>query len=67
MHYKPLDEDFIKNGLISSCGCAIIVLANNKKLMGEYRISKVGNAIGIAAIFWVFYLSYSQIMSFITG
>ncbi len=43
----------------------IIVLANNKKLMGEYRISKVENAIGIAAIFWVFYLSYSQIMSFI--
>ena len=44
----------------------IIVLANNKKLMGEYKISKVENAIGIAAIFWVFYLSYSQIMSFIS-
>ena len=43
----------------------IIVLANNKKLMGEYRINKVENAIGIAAIFWVFYLSYSQIISFI--
>lgn len=44
----------------------IIVLANNKKLMGEFKISKVENAIGIAAIFWVFYLSYSQIISFIT-
>ncbi len=44
----------------------IIVLSNSKKLMGKYRISKVGNAIGIAAIFWVFYLSYSQIMSFIS-
>ena len=43
----------------------IMVLANNKKLMGEYRINKVENAIGIAAIFWVFYLSYNQIMSFI--
>jgi len=43
----------------------IIVLANNKKLMGEYRINRVENVIGIAAIFWVFYLSYNQIMSFI--
>ena len=42
----------------------IMVLANNKKLMGEYRINKVENVIGIAAIFWVFYLSYNQIMSF---
>lgn len=44
----------------------IMVLANNKKLMGEYRISKIANAIGIAAIFWVFYLSYSQIVSILT-
>ena len=43
----------------------IIVLANNKKLMGEFRINKVENAIGVAAIFWVFYLSYNQIMSFL--
>ena len=43
----------------------LLILGNNKKVVGEHTNKRTTNVIAALAILWILYLSYNQLMSFI--
>ena len=43
----------------------MLLLANDKELMGEFKNSALLNAVGVISIVWLLYLSFNQLMQFI--